>query len=159
MPAGSAVTSYESYLPADHPRGEFKTILPRQQDVEYSAAHRGDHFFITIRDDKRPNSEVVVAPMASPTNVKARTCLACTEPARSHPPVFQPGLHLCQVQGVHMPGVEVALLIFTCWLFNPAADPATGPGAAMQGASLLGGLADPCLPAIIMAAEPKHALA
>ena len=94
MPAGSAVTSYESYLPADQPHGEFKTILPRQQDVEYSAAHRGDHFIITIRDASRPNSEVVVAPMADPTKIKARTCLACTEPARSHLPALQPGLQL-----------------------------------------------------------------
>ena len=90
VPAGSAVTSYESYLPADQPHGNFKTILPRQQDVEYSAAHRGDHFIITIRDDKRPNSEVLVAPMADPTKTKARICLACTEPATSRLLAAQP---------------------------------------------------------------------
>lgn len=65
--AGSAITSDMRYLDAATPEGEWKVLLPRQDDVEYSASHRGDHFFINIRDKDRPNSEILVAPMSDPT--------------------------------------------------------------------------------------------
>ena len=39
-------------------------------NVEYDVKHRGDHFFIEIRDDDRPNSEVLVAPVSDPTQTK-----------------------------------------------------------------------------------------
>ena len=39
-------------------------------NVEYDVKHRGDHFFIEIRDDARPNSEVLVAPVSDPTQTK-----------------------------------------------------------------------------------------
>ena len=38
------------------------------QDVEYNVAHRNDHFFITLRDQERPNSELRVAPLDRPTD-------------------------------------------------------------------------------------------
>lgn len=68
--AGSAVTSDTRYLDADTPLGDFQVIMPRQQDVEYSVDHRGDHFFISVRDKQRPNSELLVAPMADPQAAK-----------------------------------------------------------------------------------------
>ncbi|KAK9847217.1 hypothetical protein WJX84_005200 [Apatococcus fuscideae] len=68
--AGSAVTSDARYLSADKPDGEFKEILPRQTDVDYDVSHRQDHIFITIRDEERPNSELLVAPLSDPTQTK-----------------------------------------------------------------------------------------
>ena len=44
-------------------------------DVEYDVKHRGDHFFIEIRDKDRPNSEVLVAPVADPTNTKVASSI------------------------------------------------------------------------------------
>lgn len=61
--SGSAVTSDVRYLKSDDPNGEWKVVKPREQEVEYSASDRGDHMFIVIRDEKRPNSEVLVAPL------------------------------------------------------------------------------------------------
>ena len=68
--AGSAVTSDARYLSADKPEGEFKVILPRKTDVDYDVYHRQDHIFITIRDEQRPNSELLVAPLSDPTQTQ-----------------------------------------------------------------------------------------
>ena len=68
--AGSSVTSETRFLSADEPEGEWKVILPRVNNVEYDIRHRGDHFFIEIRDEDRPNSEVLVVPVADPTQTK-----------------------------------------------------------------------------------------
>lgn len=65
--SGSAITSEERILLADNPAGQWRVLLPRKSDVEYSASHRGDHIFITMRDEARPNSEVLVAPLDNPT--------------------------------------------------------------------------------------------
>jgi hypothetical protein len=127
LPAGSAVTSDVRYLPADEPLGEWRLVLPRQTETEYSVEDRGEHFFITIRratgcfgrdsvgdvwaghlciaasaglgtaelgwastqgtyhaadpcvavvcacrDQGRPNSELLVAPIADPTATQGR---------------------------------------------------------------------------------------
>jgi len=45
-------------------------VLPRQQDVEYSVEDRGEQFFITVRDQTRFNSEVLVAPIENPANAE-----------------------------------------------------------------------------------------
>jgi oligopeptidase B len=79
---GSAVTNETRYLAADTPEGDFQVILPRQQDVEYDVSHHpgtksssssgssgskaGGWLVITLRDKERPNSEVLVAPLANP---------------------------------------------------------------------------------------------
>ncbi|GIL43661.1 hypothetical protein Vafri_1337 [Volvox africanus] len=65
--SGSAVTSETRYIMADQPQSEFKVVLPRVQDTEYSITDRGDWLYITIRDKARPNSELLVAPMSKPT--------------------------------------------------------------------------------------------
>jgi len=62
--SGSAVTSEERFLDADNPTGTFKPVMPRVNDVEYSVTHRGSHFYITLRDKQRPNSELLVAPVS-----------------------------------------------------------------------------------------------
>jgi len=63
---GSAVTSDVRFVEADRPDGEFKTVLERRNDVEYDVDHRGSHFYITLRDKARPNSEVLISPVSSP---------------------------------------------------------------------------------------------
>jgi oligopeptidase B len=64
--SGSAVTSDIRMLPADDPMGEWRLVLPRKNDVEYSVDDRGDQLFITVRDASRPNSELLVAPLQDP---------------------------------------------------------------------------------------------
>lgn len=51
--AGSAVTSDVRYLPVDDPRGEWRVVLPRRNETEYSVEDRGDHLFITVRSASR----------------------------------------------------------------------------------------------------------
>lgn len=78
---------------ADQPEGDWKVILPRVNDVEYSVKHRGDHFFIEIRDKDRPNSEVLVAPVADPTHTKASahsTASSCSTAVGHEPPLLEP---------------------------------------------------------------------
>jgi hypothetical protein len=47
--------------------GTWQVLYPRQQDVEYSASHRGDHLVITQRDAEHPNSQLFVAPLTDPS--------------------------------------------------------------------------------------------
>jgi oligopeptidase B len=55
------------YIWADKPDSEFRVVLPRQQDVEYSASHRGAHLYMVVREKDKPNSELRVAPVEDPT--------------------------------------------------------------------------------------------
>ncbi len=54
------------YLPADQPNGEWKMILPREKDHEYSADHYNGEFYITT-NKKAENFRVVRAPVADPS--------------------------------------------------------------------------------------------
>ena len=74
--AGSAITSEMRILEAAKPDSAWKVVLSRQTDVEYEIAHRGDHLFILLRDPERPNSELLVAPIADPT----KTTVSCLSP-------------------------------------------------------------------------------
>lgn len=51
--------------------------------VEYSAEHRGDHFFITLRDEAHPNSQLLVAPVSQPSDTKASNLTLAAECAFS----------------------------------------------------------------------------
>ncbi|KAL6778529.1 hypothetical protein ACKKBF_B15125 [Auxenochlorella protothecoides x Auxenochlorella symbiontica] len=64
--AGSAVTSDVRMLPADDPTADWRAVLPRAHETEYSVTTRGGALFVTLRDAARPNSEVLVAPLADP---------------------------------------------------------------------------------------------
>jgi oligopeptidase B len=68
--AGSAITSETRLLDADKPEGSWRVVLPRQTDVEYDVSHRGDELFILLRDKQRQNSELLVAPVADPSNTR-----------------------------------------------------------------------------------------
>ncbi len=70
--AGSAITSETLFADSNEPRAPWRVVLPRRNDVEYSVEHRGDHFFILIRDKARPNQELLVAPVSNPTATKVR---------------------------------------------------------------------------------------
>lgn len=86
MAAGSAITSEMQLLDAGNPRGDWRVVQPRKSDVEYDISHRGDHLFILLRDAERQNSELLVAPVADPTNTKVSACIKqpCTTPLRLH---------------------------------------------------------------------------
>jgi oligopeptidase B len=62
-----AKTSRESrYIPADNPMAEWKVILPREENHEYSVDHYGDEFYITTNKNAE-NFRVVRAPVADPS--------------------------------------------------------------------------------------------
>jgi oligopeptidase B len=46
----SPLTSELRYLEADDPRGEFRVLLPRRQNIEYDASHHGEYFYIRTND-------------------------------------------------------------------------------------------------------------
>ena len=54
------------YLPADKPEGEFRVILPREKDHEYSVDYYNGEFYITT-NKKAENFRVVRAPVADPS--------------------------------------------------------------------------------------------
>ena len=54
------------YLPADKPEGEFKVILPREKDHEYSADYYNGDFYITT-NKKAENFRVVRTPVSDPS--------------------------------------------------------------------------------------------
>jgi oligopeptidase B len=62
---GSHTTSEQRFLEASHPRGEWKLIAPRQQDVEYYADDHGDQLMIRTNDQGR-TFRLVSAPVSSP---------------------------------------------------------------------------------------------
>ncbi|MGZ4875645.1 MAG: S9 family peptidase, partial [Candidatus Angelobacter sp.] len=53
------------FLDASDPRGEWKLVAPRQQDVEYYPDHHGDQFFIRTNDKGR-TFRLVSAPVSAP---------------------------------------------------------------------------------------------
>jgi oligopeptidase B len=67
LASGSHTTSEWRYLPASDPApaGEWKVIVPREQDREYAVDHHGDQFFIRINDTGR-NFRLVTAAISDP---------------------------------------------------------------------------------------------
>jgi oligopeptidase B len=62
----SPLTSEVRYLAADQPRGEFRAMLPRTQDVEYDASHHGEHFYIRTNQDAK-NFRLMRTPVLHPS--------------------------------------------------------------------------------------------
>jgi oligopeptidase B len=54
------------YLPADQPSGEWKMVLPREKDHEYSVDHYNGEFYITTNKNAE-NFRVVRAPISDPS--------------------------------------------------------------------------------------------
>ncbi|HWF02587.1 MAG TPA: oligopeptidase B, partial [Candidatus Angelobacter sp.] len=61
----SHTTSEARMLDADNPKGEWKLIAPRQQDVEYYPDHHGDQLLIRTNDKGR-TFRLVQAPLIAP---------------------------------------------------------------------------------------------
>ena len=61
----SQTTTEQRVLDVNDPDGEFRMLLSRRQDVEFSTTHHGDWFFLTINDTAR-NFRLVRTPVASP---------------------------------------------------------------------------------------------
>lgn len=54
------------YAPADNPNAEFKIVLPREKDHEYSVDFDNNNFYITTNKNAK-NSRVVIAPVSDPS--------------------------------------------------------------------------------------------
>jgi oligopeptidase B len=74
----SSVTTELLYLEAGDPRGEFRVLLPRRQDVEYDASHHGEYFYIRTNDQAK-NFRLMRAPLANPSGDSLQEVI----PARS----------------------------------------------------------------------------
>jgi oligopeptidase B len=61
----SPLTSELRYLEASEPRGEFRVMLPRRQNVEYDATHHGEYFFIRTNDQAK-NFRLMRTPVSDP---------------------------------------------------------------------------------------------
>ena len=59
------------YLSADDPTGEWRLVMPRQNETEYSVEDRGDHLFITVR------CAWVEASVGRTTGLRDELCLVC----------------------------------------------------------------------------------
>ena len=77
------VSSYAStmrewrYLPADQPSGEFKVILPREKDHEYSVDFYDGDFYITTNKNAE-NFRIVRAPVSDPSEKNWKDFVAAT---------------------------------------------------------------------------------
>ncbi len=63
----SPLTSELRYLEAADPRGEFRVLLPRRQDVEYDAAHHGEYFYIRTNQGAK-NFRLMRTEIGNPSN-------------------------------------------------------------------------------------------
>lgn len=63
---GSQTTSEVHYLNAGDPTGEFQLVHPRQQDMEYTMTHHGNHFYIVTNDNAK-NFKLMKAPVSHPS--------------------------------------------------------------------------------------------
>jgi oligopeptidase B len=64
--SGSTTTSEVRYLPADRPAEDFKILLPRETDHEYSVDQSGGFFYI-LSNKNAKNFRLVKAPVADPS--------------------------------------------------------------------------------------------
>jgi oligopeptidase B len=79
LASGSHTTRESRYLPAAQPTGEWKVILPRQQDIEYAVEHRAGELYLRINDTGR-TFRLVKAPLSNPADKKAWTELLPSRP-------------------------------------------------------------------------------
>ncbi|MBA3522433.1 MAG: S9 family peptidase, partial [Gemmatimonadales bacterium] len=63
--SSSFTTGEVRYLPANQPAGQWRTLLPRREGVEYSAEHHGGDFLV-LTNDGAVNFKVMRVPTASP---------------------------------------------------------------------------------------------
>jgi oligopeptidase B len=61
----STLTTEIRYLPSDDPHGEFRILMPRQDQIEYFAVHHGDRFLITTNEEAQ-NFKLMETPISDP---------------------------------------------------------------------------------------------
>ena len=62
----SQTTTEQRVLDVNEPGGEFRMLLPRRQDIEFSTTHHGDWFYLTINDTAR-NFRLARTPVSRPS--------------------------------------------------------------------------------------------
>ncbi|HEY3738420.1 MAG TPA: S9 family peptidase, partial [Bryobacteraceae bacterium] len=62
----SQTTTEQRVLDVNDPDGEFRMLLPRRQDIEFSSTHHGDWFYLVINDTAR-NFRLARTPVAAPS--------------------------------------------------------------------------------------------
>jgi len=62
----SQTTTEQRFLDFNDPDGEFRMLLPRRQDIEFSSTHHGNWFYLTINDTAR-NFRLARVPVQAPT--------------------------------------------------------------------------------------------
>lgn len=62
----SQTTTEQRFLDVNDPDGEFRMLLPRRQNIEFSATHHGGWFYLTINDTAR-NFRLVRTPVNAPS--------------------------------------------------------------------------------------------
>jgi oligopeptidase B len=65
--SASTLSNEYRYLDADKPDGQFKIIQPRERDLEYSADHYQDKFYILTNYSNAKNFKLMEAPIDKPT--------------------------------------------------------------------------------------------
>lgn len=65
LECSSHTTTEEQFLPADDPRGTWRLIAPRREEIEYYADHRNGRLYIRTNDTGR-NFRLVTAPVETP---------------------------------------------------------------------------------------------
>jgi oligopeptidase B len=75
----SFTTSEARVVPADRPTEPFRVLSPRQDGVEYSVEHQGDHFVILTNADGATNFKVVQAPDADPSRARWRDLVPASD--------------------------------------------------------------------------------
>jgi len=65
LESSSHTTTEEQFLPADEPRGTWRIIEPRREEIEYYADHRNGQLYIRTNDTGR-NFRLVTAPVDAP---------------------------------------------------------------------------------------------
>lgn len=59
----STLSTEYRYLDANDPKGKFKIIHPREENLEYSVAHYGEDFYILTNKDKALNFKLMKTPV------------------------------------------------------------------------------------------------
>jgi oligopeptidase B len=65
LESASHTTTEERFLPADEPRGEWRLVEPRRDEIEYYADHRNGRLYIRVNDTGR-NFRLVTTPVEAP---------------------------------------------------------------------------------------------
>jgi oligopeptidase B len=75
---GSITTTEVRYLDADAPSGKFKTVHPRQHEMEYYVDHRGDMFYIRSNENAK-NFKLLTTSVKTPSKANWKELIATND--------------------------------------------------------------------------------